>query len=348
MGPMEAQAIVSVPQELIDMVLGFLRGDGKSLKACSLVCRAWVQSCHLHLFHKLNVNGRRFAGPEFLLLLQSSCTVPRSVRVLHVWSTAGLPETALQETAIAVLEKLPSLQKLTINIPLIKVEDTEQPLRWQHPGLQSLRLCLANSSVSEALQTYNFFSSIPLRHLTVYSHPLSDLLPSPQTIAELAAAVHGPPRWSVEALKVNVADRYAFMYYVHILQRILKKEALYSFATAEVVGSSQTAELTTLLNDCNALETLQLDLDSDVLSNEFGLYMLPGQSQPTDQTKFTLRSPRQYPSFPPHVGPDGHLLPLGPSQVLGNAHRLASFRENAHASSCSPDRCFPSPLSERC
>lgn len=44
-----------VPQELVDMVIDNLWDDVDSLAQCSLVCRAWVPSTHLHLFRSITL-----------------------------------------------------------------------------------------------------------------------------------------------------------------------------------------------------------------------------------------------------------------------------------------------------
>lgn len=44
-----------VPQELVDMVIDNLWDDVDSLTQCSLVCRAWVPSIHLHLFRSITL-----------------------------------------------------------------------------------------------------------------------------------------------------------------------------------------------------------------------------------------------------------------------------------------------------
>ncbi|OCH85145.1 hypothetical protein OBBRIDRAFT_334360 [Obba rivulosa] len=42
-----------LPPELIDYTINFLHNDSKALKACALVCRAWLPSAQLHLFYEM-------------------------------------------------------------------------------------------------------------------------------------------------------------------------------------------------------------------------------------------------------------------------------------------------------
>ncbi|CAL1711933.1 unnamed protein product [Somion occarium] len=41
--------------EIVDLILDHLHDDKASLKACSLVCKAWLTSCRFHLFYELHV-----------------------------------------------------------------------------------------------------------------------------------------------------------------------------------------------------------------------------------------------------------------------------------------------------
>ncbi|KAF9461180.1 hypothetical protein BDZ94DRAFT_855128 [Collybia nuda] len=45
----------TLPQELIDNVIDHFHDDRPSLKACALVCRAWLSSCRAHIFHSISL-----------------------------------------------------------------------------------------------------------------------------------------------------------------------------------------------------------------------------------------------------------------------------------------------------
>ncbi|OCH84583.1 hypothetical protein OBBRIDRAFT_764080 [Obba rivulosa] len=47
------RAISILPPELIDYTIDVLHSDYQVLKACALVCRAWLPSAQLHLFYEM-------------------------------------------------------------------------------------------------------------------------------------------------------------------------------------------------------------------------------------------------------------------------------------------------------
>ncbi|KAJ7716357.1 hypothetical protein B0H14DRAFT_3012961 [Mycena olivaceomarginata] len=71
------------PQELIDAILDHLADDRRSLKACSLVCRAWVSRCRSHLF------GNCSLFPNDILVFRDllrapHCTFAQDIRSMSV------------------------------------------------------------------------------------------------------------------------------------------------------------------------------------------------------------------------------------------------------------------------
>ncbi|KZT07005.1 uncharacterized protein LAESUDRAFT_652307, partial [Laetiporus sulphureus 93-53] len=44
-----------LPQEIHDAILDHLHADFLTLKVCSLVCRAWLPTTRLHLFHSIRL-----------------------------------------------------------------------------------------------------------------------------------------------------------------------------------------------------------------------------------------------------------------------------------------------------
>ncbi|KZT06996.1 uncharacterized protein LAESUDRAFT_631847, partial [Laetiporus sulphureus 93-53] len=42
-----------LPQEIHDMILDHLHADFFTLKVCSFVCRTWLLTTRLHLFHSI-------------------------------------------------------------------------------------------------------------------------------------------------------------------------------------------------------------------------------------------------------------------------------------------------------
>ncbi|KAJ7841056.1 hypothetical protein B0H14DRAFT_2783596 [Mycena olivaceomarginata] len=81
--------MIRFPQELVDEIIDYLGEDSDALKACSLVCRAWVSRCRSHLFETYAlVPDSNILG--FCDFLQSpGCTFLQHVRridtIRHYW-----------------------------------------------------------------------------------------------------------------------------------------------------------------------------------------------------------------------------------------------------------------------
>lgn len=52
---------MSLPQELVDVIVDFLQDDRWSLHSCSVVCKSMVQRCTKYLFHRISVTTSRFS-----------------------------------------------------------------------------------------------------------------------------------------------------------------------------------------------------------------------------------------------------------------------------------------------
>ncbi|KAF8056527.1 hypothetical protein FPV67DRAFT_1677915 [Lyophyllum atratum] len=46
----------TLPPELTDIIIDYLFSDVRALKACSLVCKAWLPSCRCHLFRSIHLD----------------------------------------------------------------------------------------------------------------------------------------------------------------------------------------------------------------------------------------------------------------------------------------------------
>ena len=60
---------VSLPVELTDGIIDYLVDDRLSLRATSLVCRAWCPRSRRHLFHTVHVKAVRKSFRSFLAFL---------------------------------------------------------------------------------------------------------------------------------------------------------------------------------------------------------------------------------------------------------------------------------------
>ncbi|KAF7369089.1 hypothetical protein MVEN_00236000 [Mycena venus] len=74
---------IGLPQELIEEILDHLAGDSGSLKACSLVCRAWVSRSRSHLFKTCTLVPDNILGFCELLRSPGGCTFIPHVCGIH-------------------------------------------------------------------------------------------------------------------------------------------------------------------------------------------------------------------------------------------------------------------------
>jgi hypothetical protein len=122
-----------LPPELQDRVIDFLYDDGKTLKQCSLVCRAWVPAASFHLFRSFHwpscwigdatcTSKEAFGDqcfPNLLKVLSASLRVRFTVRTLvlrlHLCGDRQLPlpKVTMQELQ-SIRNLLPRLRCLTV------------------------------------------------------------------------------------------------------------------------------------------------------------------------------------------------------------------------------------------
>ncbi|KAI0924174.1 hypothetical protein AcW2_005127 [Taiwanofungus camphoratus] len=49
-------SLPNLPPEICDYILDYLWDDPRTLRACSLTCRAWLPTTRLHLFHSMHLS----------------------------------------------------------------------------------------------------------------------------------------------------------------------------------------------------------------------------------------------------------------------------------------------------
>ncbi|KAJ7768286.1 hypothetical protein B0H16DRAFT_312855 [Mycena metata] len=100
---------IQVPQELVDQIVDYLAHDPSSLKACSLVSRAWVLRTRPHLFRlcSLCLNSENIIAFRDLLASPMDCTFLPHVRSI----TAR--RNPLDSVDHCFNEIVPELQRLT-------------------------------------------------------------------------------------------------------------------------------------------------------------------------------------------------------------------------------------------
>ncbi|KAK0436760.1 hypothetical protein EV421DRAFT_1830786 [Armillaria borealis] len=96
------------PPELFDRFIDFLHHDNEALKACSLVCRAWIPASRFHLFEKIDFAVLYSYRGKVELLDSSFCTLFKYVREItidgniddgHPIPMRGIPLSWLQPLA---------------------------------------------------------------------------------------------------------------------------------------------------------------------------------------------------------------------------------------------------------
>jgi hypothetical protein len=84
----------SIAQELVDMIIGYLWNDRRSLGICGLVHRDWLPSSRYHLFYKVSLSPYKTNTWSFFSLFHSDViTFPPYVTnliVRHRWSPTSI------------------------------------------------------------------------------------------------------------------------------------------------------------------------------------------------------------------------------------------------------------------
>jgi hypothetical protein len=114
-------SLLSLPQELIDMIIDFLLDDKQALKACSLTSRAFLAASRLHLFTQMRLatvgrhsdNRRDPLLANFLFLfINSSPSILPFVRSLRIDSVE--PSGDATPYDMRNLKALPKLKSLSV------------------------------------------------------------------------------------------------------------------------------------------------------------------------------------------------------------------------------------------
>ena len=120
----------AVPNEIQDRILDFLHDSKPTLKACALVCRAWVFTSRYHLFSSIGLDGKNVDALEELCknpncTIQScvhliACTYSSSTKIgnlLHHLAPSSLHldywSSFIQHT-LATLAPFPSIERLHV------------------------------------------------------------------------------------------------------------------------------------------------------------------------------------------------------------------------------------------
>ena len=110
------------PQEVIEYILGFLRGNTRTLAQCSLVCRLWRRPSQRELYRMLVIAvGNSGSSPcldDFISFLSSftADTPQRLIRDLTVCGSQApaVPSDVSVEDIIKLISYLPALKSLSL------------------------------------------------------------------------------------------------------------------------------------------------------------------------------------------------------------------------------------------
>ena len=91
----------TLPIELAEAIIDHLRSDGSSLKACSLVCKAWTHRARFNLFARLELYART---AKRMLSSESRTKMMPFIRQLHlIGSWDGAAETHPLDEIVPIL-----------------------------------------------------------------------------------------------------------------------------------------------------------------------------------------------------------------------------------------------------
>jgi hypothetical protein len=120
--PLAPRLTTYLPQELMEYVIDFLYNDKPTLRACSLVCRAWVAEARVHLFRSIHIQTMKQSGiapPELTLPLVRKLT----------WGPRRAPFTDSRRWCAsldALAPRLSHLQSLTLVKIIVPNSDARQ------------------------------------------------------------------------------------------------------------------------------------------------------------------------------------------------------------------------------
>ncbi|KAJ7901603.1 hypothetical protein B0H13DRAFT_2027673 [Mycena leptocephala] len=105
---------IELPQELIDEILAHLAGDSASLRACSLVCRAWVSSSRRPLFETCTLDDTTVLAFRDFLRAPQGCTFLQHIRNINAARSFWNPNDHAFDEVAADLRRLTGVRTLEL------------------------------------------------------------------------------------------------------------------------------------------------------------------------------------------------------------------------------------------
>jgi hypothetical protein len=159
---------MTLPLELVLLVLGNLRYNVRALRACSLVCRDWTEACQAHLFRSgVVVRPGCDIGPS-LLALNRKAALRRALVHLTVYASQ---QSFLSSFHIS----LPNLHTLSVKSEGAESRDiyvdanTLGGFMELYPSIQDLCLVSVSLCCSRALPQQSVVA-LPVKRLNTFSY----------------------------------------------------------------------------------------------------------------------------------------------------------------------------------
>jgi hypothetical protein len=105
-----------LPPELCDMIIDFCAADTDQLRTCALVCRQWLPSSRMHLFHGISLNDRTTS--RWLEVITSNNRIASFVQSLEIRNEESLySEEFSQVLALMGKHTRPRVLILHLRVP---------------------------------------------------------------------------------------------------------------------------------------------------------------------------------------------------------------------------------------
>ncbi|KAH9479356.1 hypothetical protein JR316_0007946 [Psilocybe cubensis] len=212
------QALDVLCPELYDYIIDFLHDDDAALRACALVCRAWLPSSRCHLFYRLKLSG---SGPSPISSSWANNTACRRIYGTLLSSphlAAYVNELSIQEHNVLrpstyrwVSEEItfPSLLKKLVNIRALE-------FNFPPPNSGAIKTAWSTMTfreISEAMSSMSL-ETLALRQFSFSSLPdFVKILDSCRQIktlqldhVDIATATHLSPSALDHVLNLNLPD----------------------------------------------------------------------------------------------------------------------------------------------
>lgn len=127
-------SITTVPQELIDNIIDYFHDDVPALKACALVCWAWLPACRAHIFVRVSLRPPPLYSLPYRFLVTKPTDVQRLYRILR-----SSPEIAAYIHDLAICEGMIGREWLsdqTLPLLLRKLRNTQRFLFERSASMQ--------------------------------------------------------------------------------------------------------------------------------------------------------------------------------------------------------------------